>query len=299
MKIESLRNDLDNIISNKELFSSEKFTARTEAFGLIKVIEDLHRLRSKDRDVYDLYTRAEKLRHELEAINTSVFSNYREEFLSGKINPEKFRQTLNQYTDYRSENPQQPHYGYEDLDGFVRGIFFSKPEPKEQTELIPGMVRYQPTPASVILELVDLVNFTPDDVFVDLGSGLGMVIFLVNKLTGVHCTGIEYQPALYNFATQMADELNLNNVNFINADVQDISFAEGSVFFMFNPFGGRIFGTVMKKLKVEAKRRKITVCSYGVSTDPISNQSWLEVVEPDTIDEFKLAVFSSRFTDNG
>ena len=298
MKIESLRNDLDNLVENKDLFSEERFSARTEAFGLIKIIEDLHRLRSKDRVVYDLYTKAEKLRQELEAVNTSVFTNFREDLQSGKINKEKFRRTLNLYTDYRSENPHQPHYGYEDLDGFIKGIYQSKPAPVEQIELAPGMVRYQPTPSSVILELVDQVNFTPDDIFVDLGSGLGMVIFLVNKLAGTRCLGIEYQPALCNFAVRMADELNLNNVNFINADVQDISFAEGSVFFMFNPFGGRIFDTVMKKLMGEAKKRKITVSSYGVGTDPISNQSWLSVVEPDTLDDFKLAIFRSDITDH-
>jgi len=254
----------------------------------------MHRLRSKDRDVHDLYTRAAKLRQELEAVNISVFTNFREELRRGKINQEKFRRTLDLHTDYRSTKPQQPHYGYEDLDGFIKGIFLSKQAPKENIELAPGMVRYQPTLSSVILELVDRVVFSPDDVFIDLGSGLGMVTFLVNKLTGVRCLGIEYQPAFCKFAAQMAEELNLHNVTFINTDVQDLSLAEGSVFFMFNPFGGRIFDTVLKKIKGEAKNRKITVCSYGASTEPISNQSWLKVMEPDTLDEFKLAVFTSE-----
>jgi hypothetical protein len=63
---------------------------------------------------------------------------------------------------------------------------------------------------------------------------------------------------------------------------------------MFNPFGGRIFEAVMEKLRLEAHSRVIRVCSYGSCTEPISQLPWLEIADPSTIHEFKLAVFVSK-----
>jgi hypothetical protein len=66
------------------------------------------------------------------------------------------------------------------------------------------------------------------------------------------------------------------------------------VFFLFNPFGGRIFDTVMDKLQAEAQARRITICSYGSCTEQIAVLPWLEIKNPETIHDFKLAVFKSK-----
>ena len=184
--------------------------------------------------------------------------------------PAQLREYFDTFTDYKVGNPGQPHYGYEDLDGLISGVLLSKPTPEETLERIPGMVRYQPTPTSVLLELIDQVKFSQEDVFFDLGSGLGQVVGLVNILTAVRCVGIEYQPAYYAYAVQMVSDFGLRNTAFINTDAQEADYAEGTVFFMFNPFGGRIFDVVLDRLRSEAEKRKITICSYGSCTEPIA-----------------------------
>ena len=292
-RIEKLGSDLDELINNKDILSPKKFSNRTEALNLIKIIEDMQRLRSKDRSLRRLYQKAKKFHLEIDEVNSNMFSHFRDAIKNGKMNQDELRATFNLYTDYSKSKTGQPHYGYEDLDGLVKGIFMPVQQPDESREREPGMIRYQPTPASVILELVDRVKFKPSDVFFDLGSGLGLVVFLVNKLVGVRCIGVEYQPSYCYAATRIAEELNMNNVNFINSDVQNVDFAQGTVFYFFNPFGGRIFTKVMKKLRSEAKSRIITTCSYGPSTEPMSTQSWLKVEDPGMIDEFKLAIFRS------
>ena len=87
----------------------------------------------------------------------------------------------------------QPHHGYENLDFLLNEILIPQPHPQANLQPEYGMVRYQPTPASVILELTERIAFTDDDVFYDLGSGLRKVTMLVRLLTGVRCVGIEYQ----------------------------------------------------------------------------------------------------------
>jgi predicted amidohydrolase len=294
MKMSKLHEDLDELRRNPALYNEANLTARTEALDFIKMIEELHRVRSHDHDLLDLYQQAMVFGRRLEHINARLFAQLRGKILVGEYTPKQLREHFDQFTDYDQQKLGQPHYGYEDLDGLVAGVFVTKPVPEETLERQPGMIRYQPTPTSVILEIIDQVGFSSDDVFYDLGSGLGQVIGVVNILTGVRCVGVEYQPAYYAYATQVAGELGLTNVVFINADAQDLNFSDGTVFYMFNPFGGRIFDRVMGKLYVEAQKRKITICSYGSCTEPISEFPWLDVLDPDTIHDFKLAVFRSK-----
>jgi predicted amidohydrolase len=294
MKLGKLQKDLGELRGNAALYDEPNLTARTEALEFINMIEDLHRVRSSDRDLLDLYRHAMALRRRLEHINTRLFAKLRGRIKLGEYTPIQLREHFNPYTDYKPHNPGQPHYGYEDLDGLIAGVFLTQPAPEETLERQPGMIRYQPTPASVILELIDQVNFSADDVFYDLGSGLGQVVDLVNILTGVRCVGVEYQPAYCSYAAQMAEELGLRDVNFINTDARYVEYGEGTVFFMFNPFGGRIFDAVMGKLRTQAQKRTITICSYGSCTEPISELPWLDIFHSDTIHDFKLAVFRSK-----
>jgi predicted amidohydrolase len=293
MKMDALQKDLDDLQARPDLYQESNLTARTEAIAFIAMIEDMYRLRSRDPDLQRLYRQATALRRRLEHINTRLFSQLRGGIQMGTYSPSQLRTYLNGFTDYTPQQAYQPHYGYENLDSLISGVFLSKPEPQESLEREPGMVRYQPTPSSVILELIDQTNFVESDVFYDLGSGLGLVIGLVNLLTGIPCVGIEYQTAYCAYSRQMISELGLNNSTIINANAQNVDLSGGTVFFMFNPFGGRIFDAVLVKLHGLAKNRKITICSYGPSTSPLAALPWLEIRDPEMNHDFKLAIFTS------
>ncbi len=192
------------------------------------------------------------------------------------------------------EDRGQPHYGSETLDGLIGGVLIPLPPPSPGLERAYGMVRYEPTPVSVILEIYDRVHLPKDDVFYDLGSGLGKVVMLVNLLAQIPCVGIEYEPAYYEYALQRAAELDLTGVKFINADAQYVDFLDGSVFFLFNPFGGEIFNSVLDNLRQAAEQHPITICSYGACTPPLAELPWLHVADPGTVDEVCLAIFQSN-----
>src|SRR6185312_14225810 len=70
------------------------------------------------------------------------------------------------------------------------------------------MVRYQPTPARIALELVRRTNPQPGDVFVDIGSGLGVVPIMVALLSGASALGIEVQATYCDHARAAARRLN-------------------------------------------------------------------------------------------
>src|SRR5206468_2904352 len=104
----------------------------------------------------------------------------------------------------------------------------------------PEMVHYEPTPARVILDLVDHAGLRADDVLYDLGSGLGQVVILVNLLTGIPTRGVECQSALCAAARGYAEGLGLWDVAFVEADARAVDFADGTMFYLFTPFRGRM-----------------------------------------------------------
>ncbi len=157
------------------------------------------------------------------------------------------------------------------------------------------MVPYQPTPARVILELIDRADIRPDDIFYDLGSGLGQVPILVNLLTGARARGIEAEPGYCVFARRCAERLNTPQVQFLNIDAREADYAEGTVFYLYTPFTGKMLEQVLSRVAAQTGLRRIRLVSYGPCAAAVSRQGWLRCLdrvcgEP----EFELAVFESH-----
>lgn len=292
MKLHKLKADLDALESNQALFEESQFNARKEALNFIALIDDLYSQQDSNRELTELYDQAQEFRDQLLAFNKHIFQSLKDEILIGASGRHLW-DLLTPYSTYSPENHGQPHYGYENLDVLIEGVLIPLPHPEPTLERSYGMVRYEPTPVSVILELFDLVLFSRGDVFYDLGSGLGKVVMLLHLLAQISCVGVEFEPAYAQYATRRAATLGLTGCRFINADAREVAYSTGTVFFIFNPFGGEIFNTVMAKLKREAKSRPITICSYGAGTPPLNELSWLQVADPGTVDEVCLAIFRS------
>ena len=155
------------------------------------------------------------------------------------------------------------------------------------------MVYYQKTPARIVFELAERSHFTKEDVFLDLGSGLGQVTILINLLAGITARGIEFEPAFCDYAGDCAANLSLSNVTFINADARKADYSEGTVFFMFTPFRGEILQEVLEMLRKESLRRKIKIITYGPCTPLVALQNWLNFATPGGNDLYRLGFFSS------
>jgi hypothetical protein len=292
MKLHKLKADLDALCNNHALFDAAQFNARKEALNFIALIDDLYATQGPSRGLSELYDQAHELGDQLQALNTRLFQNLREEILAG-TSGEHLRDLLTPFTNYSPENHGQPHYGYENLDVLIEGVLMPLPHPEPTAARAYGMVRYEPTPVSVILELYDQILSTSADVFCDLGSGLGKVVMLLHLLAQIPCIGVEFEPAYYRYALQRGVQLGLSGARFINADACDADVSAATVFYLFNPFGGQIFNRVLSRLEAEARKRPITICSYGAGTPPLNELSWLQVADPGTVDEVCLAIFKS------
>jgi SAM-dependent methyltransferase len=215
------------------------------------------------------------LKSTLEDIDNKLFEQLRATIKEKGLTGTALKNMVTEYVGFVAEES-----GYDNLDIFINRLFSFREIPQPTKELEPEMVYYQKTPARIVFDLVESANFTREDVFVDIGSGMGQVALLVHLLAGITVKGIEFEPAFCDYAKACATELHLSRVTFINADARQAGYSDGTIFFMFTPFRGAILQEVLARLKRESLRRKIRIITYGPCTAEVAAQSWLKMITP-------------------
>jgi hypothetical protein len=290
---------IEVIEKDASLYHDENFDKRVETvdfieFQLIDQIDALLKKTVRQDELILLKYRAEKVKSELEEIDTKLFQKLRADIRAGKYTGGEFKNMVTEYVDFNLDDSEhQEEAGYDNLDIFINGLFPFHTMPEQTKDLEPGMVYYQKTPARIVFELVEKCQITKEDVFFDLGSGLGQVASLVNLLAGVTVKGVEFEPAFCDYARDCAAEFNLSNVTFINADARKADYSEGTIFFMYTPFSGKMLQEVLALLRKESLFRKIKIITYGPCTAQVALQSWLDFAGPNDDNIYKLTVFAS------
>lgn len=243
-----------------------------------------------DAQIWSLVQRAAALQLTLTTLNTRLFAQLIHSVQRGERGP--LRQYFISAARQLATAADEP--GYDELDTLLGGLLETDALPATPQALDPDMVFYQPTPARIILKLIDLVPVTAKDTFYDIGSGLGQVPILVHLLTGAKTRGVEIEAAYARYADACLTSLNLSAVEFLNADARHVDYADGSIFYLYTPFGGEILRHVLAKLEAVAAQRPISVCTYGPCTLYIAKEAWLRPVYQSGSAEACLGIFSSE-----
>ncbi len=157
--------------------------------------------------------------------------------------------------------------------------------PPEPGPLGADLVGYFPSGVAQIVRAVFEAPVTREDLFVDLGAGLGKVAMLAHLLSGARARGVELQGELVARARARADRLGLTEVSFVAADARNAVLDDGSVFFLYVPFTGAVLDTVLQRLRDVASKRDIVVCALGFD---LPSSEWLR---PRTTDAFWLTIY--------
>jgi hypothetical protein len=300
MTIFEIGSYIEAMEKNSLLLEEKNFDKRVEViefigFPVIDQIEELLRNADLPDELILLKYRAEKLRAELEKVDTRLFQKLRDAIRIEGHSGERFKKLVGEYVDlYADDNKHQEETGYDNLDIFINGLSLFRAMPEQAMDLEPEMVYYQKTPARVVFDLVEKSHFLKEDIFYDLGAGLGQVAILVNLLTGITTKGIELDAAFCDYARDCAMELNLSQVTFINVDAREADYSDGTIFFMFTPFKGEILQEVLEILRKESLRRKIKIITFGPCTAQVALQNWLGFSDPGSNHLVKPGVFESR-----
>lgn len=158
-----------------------------------------------------------------------------------------------------------------DRDAWVDELLGMEPPPPDAVDLPRGAVPYLPCGVDEILAMVQEVPVLPDDELVDLGSGLGRVAVLAHLLSGARTRGIEIQAPLVDRARATCADLALTAVSFAHGDAADAEL-DGSIFFLYAPFGGATLARVIRHLEGVAQRRPIVLAAVGLE---LHDAPWL------------------------
>jgi hypothetical protein len=149
-------------------------------------------------------------------------------------------------------------------DAWVDNLIGIAPQPPDGA-LPAGAVPYLPCGVDEVLAILRDVPLGGEDVFVDLGAGLGRVVMLVHLLSGARTVGIEIQPHLVEAARATSAARGID-VSFELGNVIEVEL-DGSVFFLYAPFNGALLARVIEKLRRLAQRRAFVVCAVDLELD--------------------------------
>ncbi len=280
------------------LFAAGNLAARAAALDVIQQVYQLLQLHRHDaqsgRYRRSLQQQARALEERLREADAAWFHTLRQQIRTGAHSAATLRRLFDRHTRYRPGRVGQMHWGYDTLDALVQGLLRAAHAPATVQHDDIDMIPYEPTPARAILDLVDQTDLTAKDVFYDLGAGLGHVAILVHLLTRAAAWGVEIEAAYCAHAQHGAEELGLSQVRFLHGDARYVDYAEGNVFFMYTPFTGKVLDAVLAALAGEARRRPMTLCTYGARTFEVARQPWLRLRHPEAEQAYAAAVFTSR-----
>jgi len=137
---------------------------------------------------------------------------------------------------------------------------------------------YVPTDFYILPSLLRYLN--SDDIVIDLGCGKGRVLWFVatrRKLRKV--IGVEIDPALVQIARENMAKAKLRTpVTIIEGDAARADLSEGTVYFMFNPFGEETLRRVLENISssLEDHPRSIRILyEHPVLAHVLDDTIWL------------------------
>jgi hypothetical protein len=162
-------------------------------------------------------------------------------------------------------------------DGFVDRVLAVDSADADGQELPRGCVPYMPCRVDLLVQLVDWAEVRPDDVFVDVGSGVGRATALVHCLTRARTIGIEIQSHLVESARNVSSAFDETRISTLHGDASQLvrTVGFGTVFFFYCPFSGERFERIVDVLGEIAARHPIRI---GCVDLPPLARPWLEPI---------------------
>jgi hypothetical protein len=287
---------LERLEADPSLAEPDRFRERVEALDQLEAcdLDSQILLADAASDKAVLYRRAIGLQSKLEGANSRFYEGVRDAIRRGAG-----REALFLFADQpRRESPLHGYSNdlgaaesYDYLDELVSGVFRFEVTEEPKFHLLEEMVAYQPTPARHVFDLIRHIKLTAQDVFVDLGSGLGHLALLIAICTDARCIGVELEPTYVTCSAKIAQELNLNNATFLAVDAREADLSCGTVFYLYTPFRGAILRAVLERLRLESLTREIRVCTFGPCTPIVAAESWLAF---DPVESSHMPVFRSH-----
>ena len=143
-------------------------------------------------------------------------------------------------------------------------------------------IRYQPSKTYEVHKIFKEIN-TKDRIFLDVGSGKGIILLLATEFYFSKIYGIEINENLFRISMNNLENLNDNRVKIINSDVFNLNkniFDSIDIFYIFNPFNFDDMDKFVAKLVESYHRKKRCIdIIYTCSQYDIIFKKYHEIME--------------------
>jgi SAM-dependent methyltransferase len=134
-------------------------------------------------------------------------------------------------------------------------VFLGELDPEAIGPSLEYATHYEPTPVSQAQALLDASPLPPERAtFVDIGAGMGRVVFLAARRPFRAVIGVEISPALVEIARDNLRALDdprrlARDVQFVQADAAAYHFPPGDlVVYLYNPFAEPVLTAMLERL---------------------------------------------------
>ncbi len=131
-----------------------------------------------------------------------------------------------------------------------------------------------------ILKAIRLLSLSASDCVYVLGAGKGRTVCHFARHGVRKVVGIEIEPALCEVCRKNVETLRCRRspVDILNVDAATCDFSDGTVFFMFNPFGPETLRHVLKNIGLHADSRPIRIVYMNALFPQVFGEfNWIEV----------------------
>ncbi len=125
-----------------------------------------------------------------------------------------------------------------------------------------GRNGYAHSAADAVGAALAVMDLGPDDIFYDLGSGVGLPCVVAALSSEAACRGVEFHAAYVERARENARQLGLARVEFFVGDVATFDWTDGNKFYMFNPFPDDVLRIVTARLLRLASHKPIRIACF-------------------------------------
>lgn len=178
---------------------------------------------------------------------------------------------------------QNPHDEFWDRRLGVRTFGF---RPATGSEASPDwQLHYTPAPYSGIFYALQHAGLNRDDVFTDLGSGMGRVVFAASWLGAAKAQGVEILPDLCEIADRNRQRSHIakRDISFINGNARDVDIASTTLLFIFHSFGADTLEIVLRQFERTRSPRLRIIYMNPVYNDMLKSKAWLKsgrIIQP-------------------
>jgi len=112
------------------------------------------------------------------------------------------------------------------------------------------------------------INFSSEDLLIDLGSGRGKMVFFASIYYGARAIGLDIMPTFVKKSSLVASKLKLKKVEFLEQDFRNYDFSKSTVIYLAGTcLSDESISLLLKSLKSAPVGAKIISLSYPLRSD--------------------------------